>query len=134
VLGRFIALVPQRTCARLDRLAADCVETFETFRAPLDEDEMEQRLRCSLTPRQCQLLDRWGYPYVLDEFRFHLTLSDPLPAEILGWAQASIDRELSGDIAATLEIDAIALLRQPNGMAPFSVVETCPLGSRRGVV
>ena len=33
----------------------------------------------SLTPRQRDLLDRWGYPYVMEEFRFHLTLTDRLP-------------------------------------------------------
>ena len=29
------------------------------------------------------MLGRWGYPYVLEEFRFHLTLSGSLgPAEV----------------------------------------------------
>src|SRR5262245_44541671 len=76
-LGQFIALVPTRAEASLDRLAADCVTAFDGYRRPVPPEERHKRLATGLSPRQVENLDRWGYPYVLDEFRFHMTLTGP---------------------------------------------------------
>src|SRR5262249_30663264 len=43
--------------------------------------EREQRLSAGLSERQIENLDRWGYPYVFEDFRFHLTLTGPIDAE-----------------------------------------------------
>jgi hypothetical protein len=55
------------------------VQGFDDFRAPATDAELARRAPASLTPRQRELLKTWGYPYVLDEFRFHLTLTDRIP-------------------------------------------------------
>ncbi len=78
-IGRFVALVPADPAPELDRLAADCVAGFDRFRAPPTAEERARRCRQGLSPRQAALLDRWGYPYVFEEFRFHLTLTDAIP-------------------------------------------------------
>jgi hypothetical protein len=75
VLGDFIALVPVGSNAEISRLAASCLEAFDPYRAPLSAADRERRSRAGLTPRQIELMDRWGYPFVLDEFRFHMTLT-----------------------------------------------------------
>lgn len=77
-LEDFVALVPATPEPRLDTLAAACVRHFDGFRAPLDAPELERRRREPLTQRQEALLARWGYPHVLEEYRFHLSLTGPL--------------------------------------------------------
>ena len=44
----------------------------------MSEGERSKRLATSLGNRQLALLERWGYPYVMEEFRFHFTLSNPV--------------------------------------------------------
>jgi hypothetical protein len=78
-LHGFLALTPLGCEAALLELAAAVVEGTNALRAPLTEAEIARRRPESLTPRQRELLDLWGYPYVMEEFRFHLTLTDRLP-------------------------------------------------------
>lgn len=79
-LGSFLALTPQGDTTRLAALAAAVVEGSNPWRAPLLESERARRNPAQLSPRQCAFLDAWGYPYVMEEFRFHITLSGPLKA------------------------------------------------------
>ncbi|MGV8989048.1 MAG: DUF1045 domain-containing protein [Cypionkella sp.] len=78
VLDGFLALVPQGDTAALSALAAQVVERLDGLRAPLTEAEIARRRPERLTPRQRALLDQFGYPYVMEELRFHLTLSSRL--------------------------------------------------------
>ena len=77
-LGTFIALVPGARSPLVDRLAQACVKEFDRFRAPMSESEHERRLAANLTTRQIENLERWGYPYVAEDFRFHMTLTGSL--------------------------------------------------------
>jgi hypothetical protein len=78
-LQGFLALTPMGCEAALLELGAAVVEGTNDLRAPLTEAEVARRRPESLTPRQRNLLQAWGYPYVMEEFRFHLTLTDRLP-------------------------------------------------------
>ncbi len=78
VLDGFIALTPTGCEAALLALGAAVVEGTNDLRAPLTEAEIARRRPDRLSPRQRELLDRWGYPHVMEEFRFHLTLTDRL--------------------------------------------------------
>jgi hypothetical protein len=78
-LQGFLALTPTGCEAALLELGAAVVEGTNDLRAPLTEAEIARRRPESLTPRQRDLLHAWGYPYVMEEFRFHLTLTDRLP-------------------------------------------------------
>ncbi|MBO6883031.1 MAG: DUF1045 domain-containing protein [Marivita sp.] len=87
-LGRFLALTPVGDTSGIARVAATCVEALDAFRAPPDEPELERRRKARLSDRQEALLQRWGYPYVMEEFRFHLTLTGRLPVdEIDHWKE-----------------------------------------------
>lgn len=77
-LGRFVALVPEGDTADLGSLAAAVVEQLDAFRAPPNAAELAKRRATGLSARQEANLIRWGYPYVMEEFRFHLTLTGPL--------------------------------------------------------
>lgn len=79
-LDGFLALVPQGDTSNLLALAAQVVERLGHLRAPLAEAEIARRRPERLTSRQRALLDQFGYPYVMEEFRFHLTLSRRLTA------------------------------------------------------
>jgi putative phosphonate metabolism protein len=78
-LGRFLALRPTGDERRLNAMAADAVRAFEPFRARLTDAELAKRRSAGLTLAQDALLRSWGYPYVMEEFRFHITLTGKLP-------------------------------------------------------
>lgn len=80
-LQGFLALTPVGCEAELLALGAAVVEGTDGLRAALTGAEIARRRPERLTPRQRELLDRWGYPYVMEEFVFHLTLTDRLPAD-----------------------------------------------------
>ena len=80
VLHGFVALTPVGCEAALLDLGAAVVEGTNALRASLSEAEIARRRPDRLSLRQRDLLERWGYPFVMEEFRFHLTLTDQLEA------------------------------------------------------
>lgn len=80
ILHGFLALTPLGCEAALLELGAKVVEGTDDLRALLNEAEIARRRPERLSPRQRELLHRWGYPFVMEEFRFHLTLTDRLGA------------------------------------------------------
>jgi len=82
-LGRFLALTVTDDAAPLAALAARVVQELDPHRAPPNEAELAKRRRARLSARQKENLQNWGYPYVLDDFKFHLTLSGRLDANDL---------------------------------------------------
>lgn len=75
----FVALLPEGDTAALADLAAEVVVALDGFRAPPSDAEIARRRPDRLSERQRSLLAEWGYPYVLDQFQFHLTLTGQLP-------------------------------------------------------
>ena len=127
-LGGFIALVPATSSAPLDALAAGCVEAFDRFRAPLDEAEIARRRASGLRPRQDRHLLRYGYPYVLDDFRFHMTLTERLQPPERDRVLAILAERAAPICARPVTIDAIAIFEQPSREAPFTLRRRFPLG------
>jgi putative phosphonate metabolism protein len=131
-LAGFIAVVADMPNMDLDRLAADAVMAFDRFRCPLSPHEREQRLGAWLSERQTDNLDRWGYPYVFDDFRFHMTLTGRIEAgrrgAILTLLQARFDA-IEG--AHVLPVSQVALLRQERRASPFRVVREAALTALR---
>lgn len=109
-LGRFLALVPRTPVTALADLAAATVETFEPFRAPLNDAELTKRRKSRLTDRQEALLQQWGYPYVMEEFRFHITLTGPLDADVIGMVETSLKVHFAPHIGQPLRIGDLALM------------------------
>ncbi len=94
------------------QLEHDIVDMFDHFRAPLDEAELARRLRAPLTPRQRAYLDRYGYPYVHDEFRFHMTLSGRVPDALRPAVVDFLKAEFAARCQPTVAIDQVALFRE----------------------
>jgi putative phosphonate metabolism protein len=127
-IGPFLALVPSRKDSDLDSLANDCVREFDVFRAAASADEPARRRAASLTSRQSQLLERWGYPYVFDEFCFHMTLTSRLPPEVQNQFRLALER-LYEPIAQPLPIDSIAIFRQAASTDRFRVLQRFMFGA-----
>jgi putative phosphonate metabolism protein len=131
LLHRFVAIVPAAENAALCALAASCVAHFDGFRVPLTEDDRGRRLAARLTERQIGYVERWGYPYVLDEYRFHMTLTGALDRDrrelMLSYLRDSFSR-VCGE--RPIPIDRLALLRQVGPDARFVVIADVPMGPR----
>lgn len=107
LLGRFLALTLEGDTRGVEQIAARCVTDLDRFRAPAGEAELARRRASGLSAAQDALLLRWGYPYVLAEFRFHMTLTgrldDPAPWE------ATLAKALP-PLPAPFRLDQIALV------------------------
>lgn len=129
LISGFVAIVPQAPSPALERLAANCVTAFDRFRAPLTTEERERRMASGLSARQVRNLERWGYPYVFEEFRFHMTLTGHIAADQRCAIQACL-REAFAKACGPLPIaiDRLALVRQEHAGTPFRVVGHAPIG------
>jgi len=126
-ISGFIAVVPAEPVSGLQRLASDCVTDFDRFRAPLTDDDRARRNPDALTPRQRDYLDRWGYPYVREEFRFHMTLTGRLGAPRREPIVAMLRARFAEIHLDRLAIDRIALFRQDDTNARFRIIGDWPL-------
>jgi putative phosphonate metabolism protein len=126
-ISGFFAVIPAEPSPELERLAADCTRAFDFFRAPLTPEDRVRRNPDKLTARQCEYLDRWGYPYVMEEFRFHMTLTGRLPAERRDSVVAMLRERFAAIDLDTLEIDRIALFRQDDAASRFGIIGHWPL-------
>ncbi|MGE0005086.1 MAG: DUF1045 domain-containing protein [Parvibaculaceae bacterium] len=130
VLDGFLALVPGGESDRLDAFAARCVMDFDGFRGPLQQDEIARRQRSGLTARQSRLLLNWGYPHVLDQFRFHMTLSGRLGAADMARLRPLAERHFAAVIGAPLLIDAVSIFCEAGPGAPFCAEDRFALAGR----
>lgn len=125
-LSGFLALRPEREGA-VGRLAADIVREFDRFRAPLTQEETARRKPQALNDRQRDLLDRWGYPYVMSEFRFHMTLTGRLSTIEAEAFRGELQERLSPEILNDVSIDEICLFVERNPGDDFVLMQRFPL-------
>ena len=127
-LGSFVAIVPRVQLSELDDIAAACVTEFDRFRLPLTPQELQRRMTQGLSERQKENLNRWGYPYVFNDFRFHMTLTGSLVSAvretIVELLQGMFTRRCGNSL---ISIDRVSLVRQDREDSPFQVVHQVPL-------
>jgi putative phosphonate metabolism protein len=128
-ISSFIAVIPKERSRELEQLAADCVIAFDDFRAPLTAEDRARRNPERLTERQCDYLDRWGYPYVMEEFRFHMTLTGRIQSPRRERVLSMLKRRFSAIDLERLAVDAISVFRQDDGQSRFRIVERWPLNA-----
>jgi putative phosphonate metabolism protein len=132
LLGAFTAIVPRAPCATVVALANLCTTGFDRFRAPMPDDERARRIAAGLSGREVQNLDRWGYPYVFEDFRFHMTLTGRLPPERRDDVPALLRQSFArrcGD--GPLVVDRLGLFKQDDARARFRVLAHVPLNKAR---
>jgi len=126
-LGPFFALVPGTVYQPLQDFASHAVKTFEPFRAPLSDHDIARRKPEGLTEPQRANLLRWGYPYVNDEFRFHMTLTGRVPTERQPELQEILRERFAEHTGKPLDISGLAIFVEEERGAPFTVRSWLPL-------
>ena len=128
-LGAFFALVPAIPVSDLTDLAARVTREFDSFCAPLTETEIERRNPENLTPAQLANLQQWGYPYVFEEFRFHMTLTGMIDADESARVEQALHTFFDPVLSEPIEVRKIALFVEAEHGAPFQVHSLHPLGA-----
>jgi len=110
-MDNFFCLRPKVKCQELNTLAERAVRDFDHFRKPPSAEELQRRRGAGLSAGQEAMLTAWGYPYVMEEFRFHLTLTgricDPLERSIL---KEELNQRFPSQLLDTLLFDSICLM------------------------
>ncbi len=123
-LDDFLALTPVIPSAQIDRVARQCVTSLNEFAAPLSAEVFSRRRAAGLTEEQDALLVRWGYPFVLQCFQFHLSLTGSLT----GMRQAQVDaiQAVAVQVFESLppcQFESIALFAEPRPGEDFVLLE-----------
>jgi putative phosphonate metabolism protein len=127
-IGSFIALVPTDPVGGLGDLASGLVKVLDGFRQPEDEAAMNKRRASGLSDRQEEYLVRWGYPYVMEEFRFHLTLTDKLDPDRMMRVRDALAPIVAPLCEAPFTISDVCLFGDPGDGKPFDLLGRFALG------
>lgn len=127
-LDDFLALTLSQESRAVRNLAADCVRSFDPFRAPLRDEDLRRRRQAQLSNLEDAFLLRWGYPYVMEAFRFHITLTGRLPDVERDNVKEHLCRIFAPAVDGCLAVDAIALFLQEDRDRPFHMVRRYTLG------
>jgi hypothetical protein len=129
LLSGFFAVVPRDAEPALEALATSCTTIFDAYRAPITPQERARRIALKLNEEQVRNLDRWGYPYVLSQYQFHMTLTGKVPAtrrkSILSVLLKAF-RQVG--VETNIAIDRVALVKQEAPDASFRVIGGAALG------
>lgn len=132
VIGKFLVLSPTESSPALENLAAGIVRSLDAFRRRRTAKELAQYRQAKLTVHQEQMLEHWGYPYVLEEFHFHLTLTSRIDDDAERNETVEILTEACAEfLEKPMELNELALCTQPEQDTYMRIVDRVPLcGSR----
>lgn len=126
-IGNFLALVPEGDVTALRAMAANVVKALDAFRAPITDADIARRNPAKLTDAQLALLHRWGYPYVMEEFRFHLTLTGRMQPDQVPETKAELERQLAPVLPRPLKIRSLCLFGEADD-GRFHLLHRYPFG------
>jgi 2'-5' RNA ligase len=127
-MGSFLALSPARHCPDLHAIAKDCVTRLHPLALALDEAELARRRRAQLTPEQDKLLVQWGYPWVMEQFRFHFTLTGDIRSWPVAQRQATVRAaQAFFDGLPACEFDRLSLFIEAEKGADFQLLAQAQL-------
>lgn len=129
----FMALVPESRNAALQAYADDVVRAFDRFRSPLDEADVARRNPDRLSNAELKNLTMWGYPYVFDTFRFHMTLTGRVPSAQAEPIRASILRYFRPFLERPIDLAGVALFVESEPGVPFVVRSLHPFRPARSM-
>lgn len=130
-IGGFLALVPASPDPRIDALASACMRGLDRFRAPLGAAELARRQGSGLSAQEESLLKRWGYPHVLDRFRFHFSLTGKLrdaPLQAVSALRAGAVAAIAPIAAEPLRLDSVCIFEEPAAGADLHIVHRARFG------
>lgn len=118
----FVALRPQGPCPGIDALADACVTRLDRFRAPPTAAEQARRRAAGLDARGEALLAQWGYPCVLDRFRFHLTLTGRVERDAAAAIRDALAARFGPHLQPRFEVAELCLFGDPGEGRPFRLL------------
>ena len=125
-LGAFLALRPATPSPRMNYLHWACVQELDDLRAPISAADIERR-GTGLTPEEAENLRTWGYPYIFERFRFHMTLTGRIAcSRSRDRVQSALTAHFAPSLEAPLSVDGVAVYGQPDRNTPFTVISWCP--------
>lgn len=130
-LDGFLALTEAAPSPSVQALADATVRRFDRFRRPLAAEDRARRVASGLNPGQTAMLDLWGYPYVFEWFRFHMTLSARLDGLAIGAVEAAALAWFAPVIGRPQPVDHLAVFVEPQPGGAFRRLALLPLGSAR---
>lgn len=129
--GDFVTLQEKTPDPRLAALAGLCVREFDEFRAPLAEKDRARRSPQGLSAREREHLENWGYPYVFEDFTFHMTLAGPLPenrgADVLSVLTGAYDKAVRDE---DFSVRSLSIFVEPGPGEPFRLALRVPFGAK----
>jgi putative phosphonate metabolism protein len=123
----FLALRETEPSAPLQALADACVERLDGYRAAASDAELARRRRSGLTPEQDAMLVRFGYPYVLETWFFHMTLTRRLSSQEHRIWRPETERFFTAPVEVKRQVTDICLFTQAEPGAPFVIAARIPL-------
>ncbi len=120
--GRFLVLRPVEPTPMLEWLAAQCVAAFEDFAAPPSDVERTAHASPNLTDYQRLLLESFGDPFVLSEYRFYITLTGPLDKTHLERVAQALWPVLEEICNSGVTVDGLSLFGDSGGRSPMRLI------------
>lgn len=127
-LGAFIAFRLTQSSPEMQQLHEAAVHEFDPFRARPAEAELANRRASGLTAEQDAHLVQWGYPYVFEHFRFHMTLTGRIKDEAQRHRLLAAAEDFFAVDCGPHRFAAISLFYQPDRQAPFTILHQFPFG------
>lgn len=124
-LQQFITLTPTAPTHALQVLADTCVTQLDVHRLP-EHPTIKARRAVGLSAKQLHYLEQWGYPFVMDCWQFHLTLSDNGAADPALLAAATA--HFNASLIVPRRITSLALFIEDTPGAPFRLHKRFNLG------
>lgn len=114
VMDDFFCLQPVKNSPHIMELAASCVKALEGYPAPLPPSEMARRKSAILSDQEKKNLADWGYPYLFNQFRFHVTLTTRITnSEEKEVIHSELTEIMTPILAEALMVDSLCLFLEP---------------------
>jgi len=91
-INNFYAFVQNKKNNNINKLSNRLVRELFKFRSPLTKKEIDRRNPSKLSKLQLNILYKWGYPYLMSEFNFHMTLASEVTGNKLYLELKKIER------------------------------------------
>ena len=126
--GGCLTLSLSHACAEVEQLAAYCLRELDELRRPQEGSDCERYRAYSLSEREQHLFARWGYPWVLDRFVFHFTLTSRINREKRERIARALAPQLDCIVGIPWLFDSISVLRQSEHGGVFVEISRHQLG------
>ena len=91
-INNFYAFVQNKKNSNINKISNRLVKELFKFRSPLTKKEIDKRNPSKLSKLQLNILHKWGYPYLMSEFKFHMTIASEVTGNKLYFELKKIEK------------------------------------------